>query len=171
MKFPATLSRLFSGAVFTAALVLSATVSPAAVEATDLRCEYLVNPLGIDETAPRLGWRMSDAQQTRGQKQTAYQLIVASSPEILSQDKGDLWDSGKVESAQSTLVPYGGTALNPNQDCHWKVRVFDKDGVQSDWSEPARFSIGLLTAEDLDRLMDQTSRYARRREEHGLGCD
>ncbi len=120
----------------------------AVVQVRELRCEYLENPLGIDVAAPRLGWQMLDAKPTRGQKQTAYHVLVASSPQLLAQDKGDLWDSGKVLSSQSALVQYNGKPLGSNQECYWKVRVFDRDGEESDWSVPARFSIGLLTAED-----------------------
>jgi len=135
-------------AFFSALLLLTSCAYAGSVEATALRCEYLNNPLGIDSSVPRLSWQLRDAKQTRGQRQTAYHLLVASRPEVLAQDKGDLWDSGKVESAQSALVPYGGKVLISNQDCYWKVRVFDKDGEGSEWSEPARFSIGLLTPED-----------------------
>src|SRR3954465_8961717 len=66
----------------------------------ELRCEYLNNPLGIDATAPRLSWIITSNQ--RGEMQTAYQILVASSPKLLSSDKGDLWDSGKVSSDESS---------------------------------------------------------------------
>ncbi len=112
------------------------------------RCEYLSNPLGIDVVIPRFNWKQGDPSHIRGQKQSAYQVLVASSRERLSQDKADLWDSGKVTSSQSTLVPYGGAKLVSNQDCYWKVRVHDKDGAVSGWSKPARFSMGLLQASD-----------------------
>lgn len=118
------------------------------IEVKELRCEYLVNPLGIDTKTPRLSWQIRDKKQSRGQKQTAYQVIVASSPELLTKNEGDLWDSGKVKSAQSALVSYEGKALISNQDCYWKVRIFDKDGKASSWSTSARFSIGLLADKD-----------------------
>ncbi len=68
--------------------------SPA--EATYLRCEYRVDPLGIDVLQPRLSWEMHDAR--RGAAQTAYQVLVATTPEKLAADQGDLWDSGRVAS-------------------------------------------------------------------------
>ena len=71
----------------------------------DLRCEYLTNPLGIDATLPRLSWRLesSDAA-SRGQRQTAYQVLVASDAATLADDQGDRWDSGRVESDQSLHI-------------------------------------------------------------------
>ena len=101
-----------------------------AVEVQNLRCEYLENPLGIDATKPRLSWVLEDDE--RGQKQTAYQILVASSPEILAKDQGDLWDSGKVTGDRNNHVEYAGKPLASRTDCHWKVRVWDKDGKASD---------------------------------------
>ncbi len=111
-----------------------------------LRCEYRHNPQGIDEPHPRLYWRVeSDA---RGQKQTAYRLLVASTPEILANDEGDLWDSGKIASSQTTHIPYDGKPLVSRQPCFWKVQAWDRDGVASTWSQPASWSMGLLLDSD-----------------------
>ncbi len=118
------------------------------VEVTDLRCEYRINPLGIDNTAPRLSWKMLDAERTRGQKQRAYHILVASQPEYLKAGKADLWDSGKRLSGQSVNKRYEGAVLESNQDCYWTVRVWDKDGRVSRWSDVAHFSVGLLNKED-----------------------
>jgi len=112
----------------------------------EVRCEYLNNPLGIDVTNPRLSWILESDQ--RGQKQTAYQILVASSIDNLNANTADLWDSGKVDSDQSIQVVYAGKKLNSQDDCYWKVRVWDKDGKVSAWSEPARWSIGLLNSSD-----------------------
>lgn len=114
----------------------------------DLRCEYLTDPLGIDAATPRFQWKLTNPEGVRGQKQSAWQIMVASSKAKLESDEADLWDSGKVESPQSTLVPYGGKKLVSNQDCYWKVRIHDKDLALSDWSAPARFSMGLLDVAD-----------------------
>ena len=70
-----------------------------------LRCEYLINPLGIDERNPRLSWLIDADSRTRGQRQSAYQILVASDDRLLAKGTGDLWDSGKVESAQTVNVP------------------------------------------------------------------
>jgi alpha-L-rhamnosidase len=112
------------------------------------RCEYLVNPLGIDPPHARLQWVLETPPGERGKKQTAYQILVAASDATLRADRGDLWDSGKVESNQSAQVPYGGKPLAPRQRCWWKVRVWDERGKPSGWSEPALWSMGLLNPGD-----------------------
>ncbi len=120
----------------------------AEVTISGLQCEYLTDPLGIDVETPRFTWKLADAAHTRGQKQTGYQVLVASSPALLAQNQGDVWDSGQVASPQSALVPFGGKKLTSGEDCYWKVRVLDKDNQPSAWSAPARFSMGLLAAAD-----------------------
>ena len=110
------------------------------------RCEYLANPLGIDTPNPRLSWVMTSDQ--RGEKQTAYHVLVASSAEALAKDQGDLWDSGKVDSDRSILVAYEGKGLTSRQQCWWKVRVWDGRGQTSLWSQPASWSMGLLKPDD-----------------------
>ncbi len=116
------------------------------VKVTDLQCEYLDNPLGIDVTRPRVSWKLES--NTRVQKQTAYRLVVASSRDKLEKNIGDLWDSGKVESDRSIHVAYNGKKLGSRMQCVWKVMVWDKDGHASAWSEPAQWSMGLLHSED-----------------------
>jgi alpha-L-rhamnosidase len=111
-----------------------------------LRCEYIRNPQGIDVVAPRLSWVLkSDA---RGQKQTAYRVLVASSAIKLAADEADLWDSGKVANDQTIHVVYQGKPLQTRMQCFWKVQVWDKDGKMSPSSEPASWSMGLLKPTD-----------------------
>jgi hypothetical protein len=110
-----------------AALLLAPLAALHAADAANLRCEYQNNPLGIDVEKPQLSWVMEDGGQKtedRGRKQTAYQILVASTPELLAKDKGDLWDSGKVESDQSIHVEYAGKPLESQMRCFWKVRVW-----------------------------------------------
>jgi len=106
---------------------------PPAAPPSHLNCEYLTDPLGIDVVKPRLSWKMENQKSEilnpkseipRGQKQAAYQVLVASSAELLKKDKGDLWDSGKVESDQSTQVEYAGKPLESRMQCYWKVKVW-----------------------------------------------
>ncbi|HEX2950019.1 MAG TPA: alpha-L-rhamnosidase N-terminal domain-containing protein, partial [Armatimonadota bacterium] len=111
-----------------------------------LTCEYQVNPLGIDTVAPRLSWRMESS--ARGARQTAYQVLVASSEQALAADQGDLWDSGRVESDQSVQIAYFGKALTSRMQCYWKVRVWDTDGNANAFSAPAFWEMGLLTETD-----------------------
>ncbi len=113
-----------------------------------LRCEYLVNPLGVDTPQPRLQWVLESPPGERGKKQTAYQILVAASEATLRTGHGDLWDSGKAGSNQSVQVPYGGKPLSSRQRCWWKVRVWDEHGKTSAWSEPAQWSMGLLSPGD-----------------------
>ncbi len=130
--------------LFTTACALGAgSLTP-----TGLRCEYAVNPLGIDVVSPRLSWRLESNQ--RDAAQTAYQVLVASSPEKLKTGTADLWDSGKVISGRSIQVNYKGVKLASRQRCHWKVRVWDKSGQASEYSAPASWEIGLLTPKDWD---------------------
>ena len=88
---------------------------------TDLRCEYVANALGVDVLTPRLSWRIDS--DVPGYKQAAYQILVAGSASQLAAGTGELWDSGKVESGQSQLIPYAGKPLRSKMQCHWKVRV------------------------------------------------
>ncbi|MDH4239767.1 MAG: glycoside hydrolase family 78 protein [Phycisphaerae bacterium] len=111
-----------------------------------LRCEYRVNPLGIDVVEPRLSWILESNR--RGQMQSAYQVLVAGSENKLKRNKGDLWNSGRVESDQSIHVVYKGKELKSRMGCYWKVRVWDKDGKASAWSEPAFWTMGLLEPKD-----------------------
>lgn len=129
--------------------VARAVETPCGVRPEQLRCEYLANPLGIDELEPRLSWKLRPAgERRRGLRQTAYQILVASSPEALAANRGDLWDSGRVASDRSIHVPYRGAPLTSRMSCWWKVRVWDELGRGSAWSKPASWSMGLLDAED-----------------------
>jgi len=112
----------------------------------ELRCEYRENPLGIDATQPRLSWILKSSE--RDQRQMAFQILVASSLAKLRAGEGDLWDSGKVASDASILVPYAGKPLASHAECFWKVRVWDGSGKATPWSEPARWSMGLLAEHD-----------------------
>ncbi len=116
------------------------------VAVKELRCEYRVNPLGIDVVKPRLSWIMESNQ--RGQMQTAYQILVADSEEKLKRNEGQLWDSGKVKSEQSNQVVYEGQPLVSRMRRYWKVRVWDKDDKASAWSKPAMWTVGLLEPGD-----------------------
>jgi len=132
--------------LITLASLCTAVCAKDSLKVTDLRCEYLTNPLGIDVTRPRVSWKLES--DIRVQKQTAYRLLVASSRAKLDQHMGDLWDSGKVKSDQSVHVGYSGKALESRIQCFWKVKVWDKDGNASAWSEPAEWSMGLMKPED-----------------------
>ncbi|MBO6063886.1 MAG: family 78 glycoside hydrolase catalytic domain [Bacteroidales bacterium] len=97
----------------------------------DLRCEGLVEPLGIDSAQPRFSWKIRSDQPM---EQVAYEIEVGPG----------LWQSGKVESSDQVMVPYGGLPLYSRQQAWWRVRVWDAAGKTSAWSPKQRFGIGVL---------------------------
>jgi len=125
--------------------LITSSASAAELKPIALRCEYRVNPQGIDEAQPRLTWR--EDSNARGAKQTAYQILVASSPELLKANTGDLWDSGKISGGQTVNIIYAGKPLASAQEYFWKICVWDSAGKPS-WSEPARWTMGLLQPDD-----------------------
>jgi alpha-L-rhamnosidase len=114
----------------------------------DLRCEYLRDPVGVDVAVPRFSWKLLVASGLRGARQSAYQVRAATSFALLDHDQADLWDSGWVASPDSVLVPYGGQHLVSHQSVCWQVRVKNRDGAVSGWSDIARFTMGLLSEAD-----------------------
>lgn len=117
-----------------------------AIRPAGLRCEGRLNPIGIDARSPRLGWTLESSE--RDQRQSAYQVLVASEPSRLVEGGADLWDSGRVASDESAHVAYGGQPLSSAQTVHWRVRVWDRAGRASDWSEAATWTTGLLDPTD-----------------------
>jgi alpha-L-rhamnosidase len=129
----------------TVLLMLSVGVLAAApaVRPQDLRCEYRVNPAGVDTPEPRLSWVLTPVNpKARGLKQTAYRILVASRKTNLAADAGDLWDTGKMSSPESIQIAYHGKALGSGEQAFWKVQVWDQDGQPSGWSTPAEWSTG-----------------------------
>ncbi|MBI2929336.1 MAG: family 78 glycoside hydrolase catalytic domain [Verrucomicrobia bacterium] len=127
----------------------SLALAAGALTPTELRCEYRAAPLGIDAARPRLSWVLrADSERHRGLRQTAYQVIVATSAKKLATSEGDLWDSGQVQSDQSIHVQYAGQPPRSGQECFWKVRVWDQQGKASAWSQPAKWTMGLLKPTD-----------------------
>lgn len=124
-------------------VLLSGSVFAGNIYPGYLRCQYMVNPLGINTENPELSWIVKS--DVNDQMQSAYRILVASSLDMLGQNNGDLWDSGKVKTDETTAVYYAGKKLKPNQQCFWKVQVFDKAGKSSQWSKPASWTMGLLS--------------------------
>ena len=122
-----------------AALLLCAMVSCTRVAVYDLTCEGLTDPLGIDNVQPHLSWKVSASAPCM----KAYRIQVASSRELLESGKADVWDSGRVESGCSVMVPWAGPELRQAQECWWRVKVWAGTG-SSGWSDPGRFSVGYL---------------------------
>jgi alpha-L-rhamnosidase len=115
------------------------------VKVIGLKCEYAVNPIGMDVPAPQLSWKIESAN--RGVFQTAYQIFVADSPLNLATDAG-IWDSGIIKSSQSTGIKYAGPELQSRKRYFWRVRIWNSDFTISDCSETAFFEMGLLNQND-----------------------
>ena len=125
--------------------LLQACAQEAKIGVSNLRGEFMENPIGIDIDSPSLSWEI-DAN-IRGVKQTGYHILVASSLEKLNADEGDLWDSKLVRSEKSTNVSYNGKPLESRATCYWKVKTTTNLGP-SDWSQPARWIMAFTNNED-----------------------
>ena len=112
----------------------------------ELKCEHMYDPLGVSTRHPRFSWKNWPGKE--GARQTAYQLLVATSADALSEEKADLWNSGKVTSPSNHLIEYQGEPLQSRGVLYWKVRVWDEEDNVSKWSKPATFSIGILEESD-----------------------
>jgi len=112
----------------------------------DLRCEYRTQPLGIDAPQPRLSWVLESNR--RGETQTAYEILAATSAAKLRRADADLWVSGRVNSSESVHVVYAGKPLRSGQRVFWKVRAWNAAGRASAFSKPAWFETALLSPAD-----------------------
>jgi len=121
------------------------SISGQSIQLSNLRCELLTNPEGIDILNPRLSWNITSSQ--RGVLQSAYQVLVSSSFSELVKNNGDIWTSGLINSDQSVQVPYAGKPLVSGTKYFWKVKILTNKG-ESDWSKPATWSTGLLLPSD-----------------------
>ncbi|MET7733660.1 family 78 glycoside hydrolase catalytic domain [Streptomyces sp. NPDC005402] len=110
-----------------------------------LTVEHRTDPLGVDAARPRFGWRT--ASRVRGRRQTAYRILVASTPDRLAEGRADVWDSGRTDSADSVAVRYAGPGLRASTRYHWTVQVWDESGRRLPEAPPARFETGLLSTD------------------------
>jgi alpha-L-rhamnosidase len=115
-------------------------------EVTDLRCEYLIHPVGVESTATRLSWKMSSKRS--GSAQSAYRIMAATSEELLLKETPDLWDTRMTRSDQSIQIPYLGKPLTSGMKVYWKVQLRNEQHYTSAWSPIASWEMGLLKAED-----------------------
>ncbi|KUN00073.1 alpha-L-rhamnosidase [Streptomyces yokosukanensis] len=113
-----------------------------------LTVEHRTNPLGVDADAPRFGWRM--VSSARGRRQSAYRLLVATTAQRLHDSRADVWDSGRVATADSVAVRYAGRALRPSTRYFWTVLVWDEDGRAVSDAPVAFFETGLLSRDGED---------------------
>lgn len=117
-------------------------LAPAAARPTGLLCQLLTQPEEsvITERKPDFGWIVPLHEP--GDRQTAYQILVATTAEALAREQGDCWDTGQVSSAQSINVIYAGKELAPHRRYWWAVRTWDRAGRTRGYSEPQQFHTG-----------------------------
>ena len=120
------------------------TTAPA-VEVSALKADYEINPLGIDRI-PQFSWEISGNYD--GVRQSAYRILIATSPELLAEGDADVYDSGKVASSASTAVSFSEIPFQSRTRYYWKVKIWDGAGVESPWSETAYYETALLHSSD-----------------------
>ena len=121
----------------------------AQLRVANLTVEHMTNPTVVDTPQPRFSWvNEPKNEKVTGERQTAYRIVVASSEQNLKRGHYDLWDSGRVTSEASVLVPYKGQPLASGQDCFWSVQTWNVEGKPSRWSPIGRWSMGLLKKSD-----------------------
>ncbi|TZF83834.1 Bacterial alpha-L-rhamnosidase [Pedobacter sp. BS3] len=121
-------------------------VASQTINVTRLQCQNANNPLGVEQPNPALSWQLTSNQ--RNTMQTAYRILVSDDVNLLKSNKGNIWDSGKINSQSSIQVKYTGQKLKSAKTYYWKVKVWDNKGRVSDWSDKASWQMGLLTAAD-----------------------
>lgn len=122
----------------------------------DLQVEYAREPMGIDTRQPRFSWSFDSGE--RSYRQSAYQILVASSRSTLHDNTGDVWDTEKTTTSQSSNIEYDGQPLQSRKRYFWKVRTWDDDGVASEWSNEEFFEMGLLDESDWEAIWIGTQR-------------
>ncbi len=140
---------MLGGMLLVPMLVSLSMATDCTLKPTALRCEARVDPLGIDNPAPGLTWKVEASKSgLRDLRQTAYRILVASDRQLIDQGKGDCWDTGKVASSETSNIAYRGKPLMTKRPYWWKVQVWDQAGTESDWSGAASWSMGLLSPSD-----------------------
>lgn len=124
--------------------VLTKAAAPLLIK--ELKCENLINPNAIDNTTPHFSWKNQSAGN-RNIQQQYYEIEVASDSMLLLNGKADYWQSGKIKSSFSVMIPYNGKSLSSRSLCYWRVKVWDDKGKSTPWSDIARFGIGILNNE------------------------
>jgi alpha-L-rhamnosidase len=120
-----------------------------------LEVNNVATPLGIDDTAPRFSWWLSD--DGRGAHETAYEVWVGTEGVQLASGKADMWDSGKVSSGDSQNVKYAGKALEPSTRYYWRVEVWGADGKAYDSTGASWWETGLMSGHDAHAETDPWS--------------
>ena len=142
------MTRLTYALFFLTVLLTYTNCAQNLVSITNVKCDGRTNPLGIEDKNPRFSWVISSNE--RDTRQSAYQILVADSPEKLSKDIGNTWDSKVVKSDRSIQVEYAGSTLISEKKYYWKVKIYNQAGKATEWSEPAMWQMGLLSVNNWD---------------------
>jgi len=142
MPLPVTRAIAVAAGILFANAVAHAAFESHLAPPAQLNCEHQPSPLSVHSSKPLLGWMLgaSDAS-LRGVRQSAYRIVVSSSEALAAEDKGDLWDSGRVQSDRTRDIPYSGKSLEPEQQVYWRAEVWDENGHASRWSAVATFTM------------------------------
>lgn len=132
--------------IILAFIAISCSSSEKEITISNLRCEYVENPLGMDVVSPRFSWNL--ISEKRGVIQSAYRILVSDDPSNLDNENGNIWDSGKQTSDVNVNIAFDGTPLMTGTTYYWSVSSWDQDGNQSPWSEPAFFHTGMFNKDD-----------------------
>lgn len=113
-----------------------------AVKITEIKCQYAINPIGVDTQHPAFSW-IAESKE-RGKLQQAYQILVSDNKKSLGQDVGNFWDSGKIYSSQQNAVTYDGELLESNREYFWKVKIWDNQEQLTPYCKPGKFTTAIL---------------------------
>lgn len=134
--------------LFTLLLAFIACTNRTAIEISKTTVELKENPIGIATSQPRFSWQLESDE--RDVMQTAYHILVASTPKKLTEESADIWNSKKTESHKSILVQFKGESLNPATTYYYSIKVWDNKGNVSNWSKAALFTTTLFSKTDWD---------------------
>ena len=122
------------------------TVTINKCRAEELKCNGMVNPLGIERENLSFSWVFG--QDGYDKWQSAYRILVSDSQESIDCCAGDIWDTGKVLSRKTNCISYEGGNLESRKTYYWRVCVWDKTNVQSGFGQTASFETGLFSKQD-----------------------
>ena len=138
--------KIFKFIVFFIIGISTVYAQQAPLAPTNLRVNYCIESINIDDASPRFSWIVND--NDRSEKQTAYEIIVSSSLVNINSNLGDMWSSGKIISSKQNGIFYHGNSLTGKTKYWWKVRTWDKDGMQGAWSDAATFETSMISESD-----------------------
>lgn len=125
------MKRFYLLLLFCVSLVASGAINPP----ENLKTDYNKMPLGIDNPAPGFSWEVGD--ESRGAIQSAYRILVSSSPDLLNQEEGDIWDSGKIDSGNTIQIKYEGKPLKSSTRYYWAVKTWNAEDEATEFSKPS----------------------------------